>query len=198
MVIPAGYTSTGEYEVNLQSSTMAAGLASGSDIFQFRTNVAGKLFLVHRVSIWAVNQSTVFTGGGTFVFNMLQVRSWSANGSGGVAATLTGGNAKLRQSGQVPLLSASGSGLRIADTAALTAGTRTVDAQGMRSIGGSVSATAFAPIVFPTVDLFNDDGRYPLCLEQNTGFVVQATVPAAGTWSFGVSVRWEETGGYPN
>jgi hypothetical protein len=195
-VSKVGYTSLGDYECNMSSGVIAAGLAPGSDVYQFRTNVAGKLVLVHSVRMWAIGQGTGFTAG-VFAFAMFQVRSWTANGSGGLTATLTGGNAKLRQSDPVPVISASGSGIRIADTAALTAGTRTPDAQGMRSIAGTVDTSPFAPLVSPVVDLFNDEGRYPLTLEQNTGFIITATVPATGAWIMGVSVRWQETGGYP-
>ncbi len=195
-VLQTGYTALGEYEVGLASATMAAGLAAASDIYQFRTNVAGKVIAVHRIDLWATARGTGCTAG-AFSFNLLQARSWSANGAGGVTATLTGGSGKLRQTSQLSVLTASGSGLRIADTVALTAGTRTLDAQGVRSVGGVIGANPFTALLSPSFELFNDEGRAPMVLEQNTGFVIQATVPATGTWSFGVSVRWSESGGYP-
>jgi hypothetical protein len=35
-----------------------------------------------------------------------------------------------------------------------------------------------------------------LLLAQNEGFVVRATVPATGTWQFGVTVVWTEVASY--
>jgi hypothetical protein len=50
-------------------------------------------------------------------------------------------------------------------------------------------------------DLFALDvsGEWPLVLVQNEGFIIRATVPATGTWEFGVLLEWSEivtTGGY--
>jgi hypothetical protein len=50
-------------------------------------------------------------------------------------------------------------------------------------------------------DLFGMDvaNEWPLVFVQNEGFVIRGTVPATGTWEFGVLMEWSEivsTGGY--
>lgn len=193
-VIPQelGYKSTGEFSVSLLSGVVAAGLAADSDIFQFR-NGGSKVALVRRVEIWAISEATPFTAG-RFVFRLYQARGWSADGSGGTAATLTGNNGKVRTSFDTSVATA-----RIASTAALTAGTRTTDAQGMRAFAGPAPTAALTNFfVLPNPIQLYGDGveRYPLVCPNNEGFVIQATVPATGTWTFGVNVHWEETGGF--
>jgi hypothetical protein len=39
-------------------------------------------------------------------------------------------------------------------------------------------------------------GEHPLILAQNEGIVIQATVPATGTWQFGVKIDWTEITAY--
>lgn len=194
-VIPLqnGYTSTGEYSIPLLSGVIAAGLTADSDIFQFRNATAGKIALVRRVEIWAISDSVGFTAG-RFIFRMVQARSWTVGGSGGTAAILTGDNGKVRTSFDTAAVT-----MRISSTGALTAGTRTLDAQGVRAIAGAAPTTlATNFFVLPNPIQLYGDGveRYPLTCAFQEGFVLQATVPATGTWTFGVNVHWEETGGF--
>jgi hypothetical protein len=63
-------------------------------------------------------------------------------------------------------------------------------------LGGAVAgvlATAGTTLL-TTVSLFSPDysGEWPLVLAQNEGFVVQATVPATGTWAFQAIIEWSE------
>jgi hypothetical protein len=48
------------------------------------------------------------------------------------------------------------------------------------------------------VVLFGEDigPEHPVLLAQNEGFVVRATVPATGTWQFGITVAWAEVTAY--
>jgi hypothetical protein len=48
------------------------------------------------------------------------------------------------------------------------------------------------------VPMFGEDPgpEMPLLLAQNEGFVLRATVPATGTWQFGVTVVWAEITAY--
>lgn len=194
-VIPlqTGYTMTGEYGIELVSGTMAAGLAADSEIYQFRWTAA-KVCPVAEVSMWA-GTLTTFTQG-AFAFRLFPARSWTVDGAGGSAATLTTNNGKLRTSFPTTAVGAA----RISSTAALTAGTKTLDAQGIESCGGGTVAdgAAVVNLNLPRTYLLGGGAgaRYPLLLAQNEGFVIRASVPATGTWIFGVTVRYEETGGY--
>lgn len=200
-VEPSGYTHQGEYTACARSGVMAAGLAADAEIYQFRTNVTGvtlKQILVTEVSLWALTDTTGFTAG-SFVFRLSQARLWSGSGTGGSTLTFTGNNSKLRTTMPGTILSTAGSGVRIATTAALGAGTKTLDLNGVRELAGVVGTGAFASMVSPLGMLIGSAvPNYPLVLTTNEGFVITATVPATGTWTFGVSVRWEETGGYPS
>jgi hypothetical protein len=104
---------------------------------------------------------------------------------------MTGNNGKKRST-----MASSGVGaIRIAATAALSAGTKTLDAQGIATVGGSTQGSSIAgdKLVAPGIDLFRYDGcNQPPVLGANEGLVIRATVPAAGTWSFGVTIEWSE------
>src|SRR6266481_6335678 len=111
------------------------------------------------------------------------------NATGG---TLTTNNGKLRTS----FATTGVSDFRIASTATLTAGTRTLDAQPLASVEFAVS-TAIDAGLLPTTDLFRPAiGESPLVLAQNEGFVLQATVPGTGTWVFSARVCWDEVSAF--
>jgi hypothetical protein len=181
--------SEGAYRAALVSGTMVAGLAATSEVFQFRWTSATLNCAVRSVKLSASVAGTAFAAGVPF-FRMTMARSWSADGSGGTAATLTTNNAKNRTDFATPALGA----MRISATAALTAGTKTLDATDCAAIVG-VSGTATTGQIVPAgTDLYNRyaSDEYPVLLEQNEGFVIRATVPATGTWSLAVSVEWSE------
>lgn len=181
----------GAYGVQLESGTMAAGLAANAEVFQFRWTSSTATCVVDSVQIWA-GSITAFTAG-FCNFKLLIARSWSADGSGGTAATITGNNGKMRTSFATTTVGA----IRISSTAALTAGTKTLDSQGVGSAGGSVTATAGDKLLGQREELLNAGNLlYPIALAQNEGFVIRATVPATGTWTFGVNVRWTEVSTY--
>jgi hypothetical protein len=86
---------------------------------------------------------------------------------------------------------------RIASTAALTAGTKTLDTQPIGQYSAAFG-TGTSIQWIPQFDLFHIDpgGEAPLVLATNEGFVIRATVPATGTWQFGVTVCWAEVTAY--
>lgn len=190
---PIDHGALGSYRLSLLSGTMAAGLAANSEVFQFRWSDATRLCVVTSV-LWdgLSGSATAFTAGFGKV-DMVTARSWTADGSGGSAATITGNNQKTRTSMGTTLLGAA----RIASTAALTAGTKTLDSQAIGQYSAAFSATTSVQHM-PQFDLFHADpgGESPLILAQNEGFVVRATVPATGTWQFGVTVCWTELTAY--
>lgn len=190
---PIDHGSFGSYRAAQISGTMAAGLAGNSEIFQFRWSDASRLCIVTSVVFDGLSGSaTAFTAGFGKV-DMLVARSWTADGSGGTALTLTGNNAKTRSNMGTTLLGAA----RIASTAALTAGTKTLDSNAVGQYSAAFG-TGTSIQWIPQFDLFHTDpgGESPLVFSQNEGFVVRATVPATGTWQFGVTVAWTEVGAY--
>ena len=190
---PIDYGALGSYRMSLLSGTMAAGLAANSEVFQFRWTDATRICVVTSV-IWdgLSGSATAFAAGFSKV-DMLVARSWTADGSGGAAATISGNNQKQRTSMGTTLLGAA----RASSTAALTAGTKTLDTQAVGQYSAAIG-TGTSVQWMPQFDLFHADpgGESPLILAQNEGFVIRATVPATGTWQFGATVCWTEVAAY--
>lgn len=183
------YDASGEYMVAARSGTMAAALAADAEIYQFRNATAGLTVLITEVSLWAVGQGTGFAAG-SWLFRLSPERAWTAAGTGGSTPTIVS-EGKLRQ--RFGTAGVGAGAIRVSSTAALGAGTKTSDANGIAEVAGSIGTAAFTSLVSPGVKLLGaDSARHPLVLVQNEGFSLRAAVPATGTWVFGVQVRWEE------
>jgi hypothetical protein len=183
--------SLGSYRISHLSGTMAAGLAGNSEILQFRWSDATRLCVVHSVTLDGLSGSATAFAAGFGKVDMLIARSWTVDGSGGTAATITTNNGKMRTSHGTTLLGA----VRGASTTNLTVGTKTLDAQAVGQISlsfGTAASVQYANII----SLFDDNNKHPIILAQNEGFVLRATVPATGTWQFGATVTWSEVAAY--
>lgn len=173
------------------ATAMAAGLAAAAPIFAFRwgsSNVA----MIRRVAISAYNITTAFTAGrGTF--DMFVARAWSASDTGGTAVAFSASKSNAKRTSMGATLVTD---VRISATATLTAGTRTLDTNPIAKVGMIVPPTTinYNLLAGQNVVLWQRDSsdEYPLVLAQNEGFVIQATLPATGTWYFGVTVEWAE------
>lgn len=197
---PMDYGSLGFYRLSMTSGTMAAGLGANAEMFQFRWPDATRFAVVTRIAISA-GANVAATAAGLIVFRATTARAWTVAGSGGTRATLTGSNQKLRASMGSSLVNDAG----ISTTAALTAGTKTLDANdlGAFSTGiGTGAITASLSLGFcPVTELLNIDASndHPLVLVQNEGFVIRTganAFPATMTWSFSVNVSWAEVTAY--
>lgn len=178
----------GEYSMSLASGTIAAGASAASPIFSFRYGGKG-IAIVKRVTINVYTRDTAFTAGDG-IFRLFAARSFTASDSGGTAATLTTNNGKLRTSFATTAVS----DIRISSTAALTAGTRTLDATALATATVPVAGTVTYTKLVDDLILWSKPtaGDYPLAVATNEGFVISATVPATGTWSASVTVEWAE------
>lgn len=190
---PLDYGALGDYRLSMLSGTMAAGLAGNAEIFQFRWTDATRLAAIRAIILDGLSGSaTAFTAGFGKV-DCLIARSFTVAGTGGNTATITGNNNKSRTSMGTTLLGE----IRCASTAALTAGTKTLDAQAIGQLslafGTAVSVQYANQVPMIAGNLQND---HPLILAQNEGFVLRATVPATGTWQFGATVLWSELAAY--
>lgn len=193
--IPAPFGALGIYSAAVLSGTIGAGLAADSEILQFRWTDATRLCLIHSVTLDGVDGSaTAFTAGFGRIYATI-ARSFSAAGTGGNTATLTTNNGKLRTSMGTTLLGE----LRSASTAALGAGTKTLDALSIGQVSltfGTATSVRYLPSPVP---LFSTDGvnSMPIVLAQNEGLVLRAVVPATGTWQFGATIKWSEVAAFP-
>jgi len=187
---PLDVGSLGAYRIAMQTGVMAAGLAANSEIFQFRWTDATRICVIEKIQFDGAGSIVAFAAG-TAIFRLTPARAFSAAGSGGTAATITGNNQKLRTTMGSTLLGEA----RCASTAALGAGTKTLDAQDIGAAVGSFTAVAGVSISpQPFMDVYA--GGHPLVLVQNEGFVIRAAVPATGTWSAGITVHWTEMAAY--
>lgn len=185
------YGSLGIYSLAASSGLMAAGLGAAAPIFSWRWGDATRFALIKRVTISAGAAGTAFAAGvGTF--NLFAARSFTASDTAGTSILPTGNQNKLRTSMGTTLLTDA----RISATATLTAGTRTLDANPIASISVGIPAVAGQKVLDPFALFDQRPGEFPLLFAQNEGLVIQATVPATGTWTFGVKVDWSELTSY--
>src|SRR5262245_49644669 len=190
----------GAYRINMISGTIAASLGANSELFQFRyVTAVARVALIHGVTVSAA--MIVAPAVGTTPVNMQLVgkiaRAWTADGTGGTAATLTTNNQKLRTSQATSEVVSA----RMATTAALGAGTKTFDAQNFGGVTGGVyfdlaAGDADGTLIRQTNLLGEFAGSlgFPLVLANQEGFSVLSglVMPATLTWNLSVNVLWSE------
>lgn len=181
----------GAYQVSAATGAITTVAANGP-IFSFRWAPNNStVCVIKRISVGFVC-TTAFTTAQQMGFGVVMARSFSGSDSGGTALTLTGNNNKYRTS----LATSSVTDARIATTAALTAGTRTLDAQ---AIGTNYFWVAGAGTSLTQTDLISYDANdYPIVLANNEGFVITNLVlmGAAGVGTAVVNVEWFEANTY--
>lgn len=133
--------------------------------------------------------NTGFTAAQLVGLDLVVGRAYTASSSGGTAATLTTGNGKMRVATDPTKLT----DLRIATTAALTAGTVTPDAAllGQDAVW-ALAATAGAKI--QKVYDFTDSELGGLVLQRDEGVIMRNLIAqgAGGTVQFFATIAWDE------
>ena len=176
------------------------GAGANTPIFSMRF-VAGsagqaQIALIQRVTINYV-LNTGFTAGQQIAFGAYVARSFSGSDSGGTQIVVSGNNQKSRTSNQTSQIATSGD-MRIASTAALTAGTRTLDSQAL-GVANSWSGTTLqttgvqVPQQVTLYECFTGDT--PIVLQSNEGLVINNIVAlgAAGVITIAINVEWTES-----
>jgi len=193
LISPIG--AAGHYALAIQTGAIAAGAAADAEVLQFRWASTSRLAVIHKIAVTGMRASTAFAAGSIDIKATI-ARAWTAAGTGGTALTLTSDQNGLRASYEDSVAS-----VRIATTAALGAGTKTLGTYDIGQItthssGGTGSATPIIGSIFlPKVELFDSQaerGGSPLVLANEEGFVIRATVPGTGVWNLGVEVIWAE------
>lgn len=203
--MPLDYGSLGHYRIQSVTGTLAAALAAGSGtaghVFAFRWGDATRLCVITKLKtrFLPLTPFTAATLTDHTSFDAFIVRSYTASHTGGTALTPTGNNNKMRTSMGTSLAT----DVRIATTAALTAGTHTFDAfpfaQSIRKGNRVNPAAATEETIMPQADGMEMEfdmggGDHPITLAQNEGIVIRnRTVwPAAGTGILTVQIAWAE------
>lgn len=198
-VTPRGfdYTGLGIFSIASASGSsggtlMSAGLAAQAVVYEFPWSDSSNLCLLRSVSVYA-GSVTAFTAG-VARFALAIVREQANLTTGGVSL-LTGRNQQLRSSMSPSRITwtrpITPGRVRIADGGILGGtGGGVTDSNSIGATVASVAGVAGEVIVPPTM-IF--DGFYmPVLLQTGEAVIITATVPATGTWKFGVNVVWAE------
>ncbi len=191
---PIPYGSLGHYKYGGITGILPAALAANSEVFQFRWTDATRLAAILKVIVSASVSTTFFAAGVPVQVDLVKSTAWAVAGTGGTGIT-PAALLKSRTSMGSTLVAAGD--MRIATTAALGAGTKTLETVSMSALvaGGPITASLNGTI-FPATALLEPDqadGEHPLILAQNEGFSIRSVaVPATGTWIMGIRVVWAE------
>lgn len=179
----------GYYSVSGASGALT-GVAANGAVFSFR-NTGSNLMLVRRIKMGFV-VTTAFTAAQGLDYQLFRANSFTASDSGGTALFTAGQNKHRNAFTNIT----SAPDIRISSTAALTAGTRTLETAGMGIAGGAAQAVGAA--MSPADILEQDSGDYPLVLAQNEGFIIAngIAMAAGGVIRLRVSVKYAETAAY--
>jgi hypothetical protein len=191
---PIDAGSLGHYEMSLTTGTIAAGSGSDIEIVQFRWTHASYLALVRLVDVqYFSSLGTGFTAG-VADFGLKVARAWTADGSGGTTSTPTSNDTKLRTSFSTSNVGA----IRVSSTAALTAGTKTLDTYFISKCKAQVTTAQNTLFLLTPNGVLYRPGPFeqPITLAAQEGFVVTASIPATGTWEARVRVAWSEVTAY--
>lgn len=188
------------YRLAAFTGTIAAALAANSEIFQFRFVSGTKTkALIHKVMFDGLGIVAVATAVGPVGFHLTPARSWTVAGSGGTRISTAGDNMQM----ETDIANSQVNDIGIATTGALTAGTKTLDANSIgQAIGGigTGAATIYGStsIVAPQPLLTKEGGDMPLVLGNNEGFVIRTTHigPAALTYVAGFTITWSEVAAF--
>src|SRR5437667_7914666 len=171
----------GSYSLGAESGLMAAGLAAGSEIFQWRWNpsVAGVICVLRKVRIAGASVGAFAAGYGSFAVK--NARAWSADGTGGTAVSFSAAQDQVKRF-YAPMkasVAPTGTGIRIASTLALGAGTKTFDTNLFAVQPFGVLATAGTGLggTESLLVIEDNDDMYPPLYQPNEGFSILATGP---------------------
>lgn len=197
---PTDHGGLGQYCYGGFTGILPAALAANSEIFQYRWTHGSNFSVIRKIRIAAAVSTTFFAAGVPIAIDLVKSTGWSAAGTGGTGLTIAG-LLKRRTSGMGNSLVAAGD-IRIATTAALGAGTKTLETLSLSSIlaAAPITASLNGTIVPPGTILWQaevGDGEHPLVLGQNEGFSIRSVaVPATGTWQCSITVDWAEVTAY--
>jgi len=180
----------GSYGLGLVTGLIGAAIAANSEIFQFRWTDATRFARIKSVRVGA-GVITAFTAGAGQL-SLHVARAFTVDGTGGSPVTMATNDQKHKTSMGVTL-APSALGVRVATTAALGAGTKTLDTNPLAVLGFGCPAVAGQSIINPGTELFSSRERFPIILAANEGIVIRVpSIPATGTWTAGIDIVWDE------
>lgn len=184
-------SNNGWYSIGAKSGAITTIAANGA-LFSLR-NISANPIMVRRIGVGFIT-TTAFTTAQILDWSLFVARNFTASDSGGTAIAMTGNNAKHRSS----LASPTSLDVRIAAAAALTAGTRTLDANALAQIATWSGGQGASLTPSPDNLFSHNTGDYPLILAQNEGLIItnNTLMGAAGVGNFFVNMEFAEVTSY--
>lgn len=187
-ITPRPMQASGYYRFSSVTGLVTAVAANG-ELFQMRWASATHLALLQYLSVRAV-VTTAFTAAQEIMVNAAQATGWTVNGSGGTGIVPSAANLMKRTS----MPQSQMADLRIATTAALGTGTKTIFGSNFCDVNGF--ATGQGAVLFDRqVDFTNGGAEHPMVLQQNEGLIVRngaVAMGAAGVVRFSIEAAWLE------
>jgi hypothetical protein len=196
---PTDHGALGAYCYGAVGGIIPAALAANSEIFQFRWSDATRICIINQITISAAVTTTFFAAGVPVQLDLVKATGWTVAGTGGTRATPA---ALLKKRTSMGSTLVAASDIAIVTTAALGAGTKTLETVSINALlaPGPITASLNGQIIAPKTIFYQADvnaGEHPLTLVQNEGFVIRSiAVPATGTWQIAVTVDWTEVTSY--
>lgn len=198
-VSPRPIEQLGTYLVSARTGNYT-GVGANTPMFSMRF-VAGsagtaQIAIIQRITMnWIL--TTAFSTAQEVAFGAYVARSFSASDSAGTQIVVSGNNQKNRTSAQTSQIATNGD-MRISSTAALTAGTRTLDSQAFGIAQSWCGSTLLTTGVYlpQQITLYEEfPGDTPLILQSNEGIVINNLVAfgATGVIVASVNIEWTES-----
>jgi hypothetical protein len=186
----------GYYEMSFKSG-LITGVAAASELFQFRFHSVQATNILKRAELKFLKIdficTTGFTGAQVIDFSATVARAFTANGTGGTQS-LPPANMQKRKT-QYPNSEITANGdIRIATTAALGVGTKTLDTFPFASITGYAAAAGAGKVLSSPFQQEYGEHHVPIVFQDNEGFVIQALTAfgAVGVGVLYVDIGWME------
>ena len=195
----------GHYRISARSGVLtAAGIVADAPLFSMRWGSASMLFVLQFLEAYLLPTSA-FTAAQELGIEAILASGFTAADSAGTAI-LPGVSNRVRRN----MAQSQVSDMRIGSTTLLTAGTRTLDANGFvagSGVANVVNAAAGTQYVNPSngeppfgfrYQPRVADGEHPIVLTQNEGLIIRNKIifPAAGTATLIVNMGWAEVPAY--
>lgn len=196
---PIDMQGLGAYSYGGLSGVIPAALAANSELFQFRWADATRFAAIRKIRISASVSTTFFAAGVPMQLDLIKSSGWTVAGTGGTDITPA---ALLKKRTSMPATLLAAGDMRIATTAALGAGTKTLETYSIAAAVAAcpITASLNGLIIPPGTILWQAeiaDGEHPLILAQNEGLSIRSVaVPATGTWQMSVDIHWAECASY--
>lgn len=199
----------GSYRLSLESGVIAAGIAANSPVWEMRWGQSSVIAIIRKLQMQAVVSTTAFAStAADSSFALYRAQGFTTiDATGATLAAFTPAksqaNATRMSSSQFSSDSSSTrtaqGGIGISSTAAMSGGTKTLDANPIHIIVGRILASAAAEtIITPEpppylIDPSESPVIPPIELSANEGLILVAVaITGTGTWRLKVDVAWDE------